>query len=132
MAERVKITIPGNPEYLTMVRLAIGSIAAIEGFDMEAIEDIKTAVTEACMVSYCHKLDGYAREYTVCCDIDEDKLSFTIEASLKDKIPKFTKRCLDCPDEGEIGLNLIDTLMDEFKTDWDDDKRMMKLVKLKK
>lgn len=27
MADKVKFTIPGKPEYLTMVRLAIGSIA---------------------------------------------------------------------------------------------------------
>ena len=27
MADKVKFTIPGKPEYLTMVRLALGSIA---------------------------------------------------------------------------------------------------------
>ena len=48
MADKIKFIIPGKPEYLTMVRLALGSIADTAGFDLEEIEDIKTSVQEAC------------------------------------------------------------------------------------
>ena len=39
--DKLKITIPGKPEYLTMVRLAVGSIATTAGFPVDDIEDIK-------------------------------------------------------------------------------------------
>jgi len=44
--DNLEFIIPGKPEYLTMVRLAIGSIAATAGFNLDAVEDIKTAVSE--------------------------------------------------------------------------------------
>ena len=40
MADTIKFIIPGKPEYLTMVRLALGSIADTAGFDLEEIEEI--------------------------------------------------------------------------------------------
>ena len=45
--DNLKFIIPGKPEYLTMVRLAISSIATTAGFDLDAVEDMKTAVCEA-------------------------------------------------------------------------------------
>ena len=42
--DNIKFTIPGKPEYLTMVRLAIASVANNAGFDYDAIEDIKSAM----------------------------------------------------------------------------------------
>ena len=55
MADKIKFIIPGKPEYLTMVRLALGSIADTAGFDLEEIEDIKTSVQEACNVHWARK-----------------------------------------------------------------------------
>ena len=45
MEDKIKFIIPGKPEYLTMVRLAIGSIADTAQFNMDEIEDIQTAAT---------------------------------------------------------------------------------------
>ena len=47
MADKIKFIIPGKPEYLTMVRLAIGSVAGVADFNLDEIEDVKTAVGEA-------------------------------------------------------------------------------------
>ena len=44
MADTLRFVIPGKPEYMTMVRLAIGSIADTAGFDIDQIEDIKVAL----------------------------------------------------------------------------------------
>ena len=52
--DNIKFITPGKPEYLTMVRLAIASIANTAGFDYDAIEDIKTAVEEGCKNVSCH------------------------------------------------------------------------------
>ena len=46
--DTLKFEIPGKPEYLRMVRLAISSVAATAGFDVEEIDDLKNAVCEAC------------------------------------------------------------------------------------
>ena len=54
MADKIKFIIPGKPEYLTMVRLAIGSVAGVADFNLDEIEDIKTAVGEACKNISCH------------------------------------------------------------------------------
>ena len=35
--DKINFIIPGKPEYLTMVRLAIGSIASNAGFNLEEI-----------------------------------------------------------------------------------------------
>ena len=41
MADTIKFIIPGKPEYLTMVRLALGSIADTAGFNFEEIKKIE-------------------------------------------------------------------------------------------
>ena len=51
MADKLQFVIPGKPQYITIVRLAVGSAANTAGFDVEEIEDIKTAVGEACKTS---------------------------------------------------------------------------------
>ena len=63
--DNLKIEVPGKPAYLSSVRLAIGSIAAAAGFDLDAAEDIKTAVTEACKNVSCHGIDGFSDKYEV-------------------------------------------------------------------
>ncbi|HWR24465.1 MAG TPA: ATP-binding protein [Feifaniaceae bacterium] len=50
MEETVQMTLPAKAEYLTTVRLVAGSLAGQAGFDMEEIEDIKTALSEACLL----------------------------------------------------------------------------------
>ena len=55
MADKLQFVIPGKPQYITIVRLAVGSAANTAGFDVEEIEDIKTAVGEACKNISCPK-----------------------------------------------------------------------------
>src|SRR6056297_1468251 len=44
----IDLSIPSNPEYVSIVRLTASVIANSIGFDFEEIEDIKVAVSEAC------------------------------------------------------------------------------------
>ena len=62
MSERFKFVIPGRPEHIPTVRLAVGSVAASCGFDVEEIDDIKTATGEACQLVTCHEMAGYPKE----------------------------------------------------------------------
>ena len=83
--DQLKFTIPGKPEYLTMLRLAISSVAVTAGFDLDGAEDIKTAVSEACK---------------------------------------------NCPTEGNIGVYVIQTLMNEVEINvLENGQKSIKMVK---
>ncbi len=44
----VRITVPADPRYFRSVRLAVGALAAMVGFDVEAIDDLRIGVDELC------------------------------------------------------------------------------------
>ena len=133
MADRIKFTIPGKPAYLTMVRLAIGSVADTIGFDFEEIEDIKTAVTEACKNVSCHGLDGFAEEYSVECIADEGSLEiYVTDNSEGHVLERLAKPCQSCPNEGNLAIFVIQSLMDEVAIlDGTQGKKTIKMVKRK-
>jgi serine/threonine-protein kinase RsbW len=115
MADMMKFSVPGKPQYVSTVRMAISCLANSLGFDVEAIEDIKIAVSEACTNVVCHGTIGNG-EYEVCCELREDRLVI----SVVDKAGGYdteTHRepCLECPKEGGLGLYIIKALMDEVE-----------------
>ena len=130
MQDKIEMTIPGKPEYISAVRLAVGSIAYSAGFDVEETADIKAAVGEACQLVSCHALEGFASVYTVECEVEKGEISIKVTKSGSDFITKGDKRCLNCPEEGEIGKFMISTLMDEVRIDCSrDDSRAIEMVK---
>ena len=54
MTDTLKLQLPGKPQYVSTVRMVIASLANSAGFDVEAIEDMKVAVSEACTNVVCH------------------------------------------------------------------------------
>ncbi len=48
MKEQVKLSIPAQAPYLSVVRLTASSLATTLGFDIEMLEDIRVCVSEAC------------------------------------------------------------------------------------
>ena len=48
LGERIKLSFPVNATYVSSARLTAGSIANRMGFYIDEIEEIKTAVSEAC------------------------------------------------------------------------------------
>ena len=129
MSERFKFVIPGRPEYIPTVRLAVGSVAASCGFDVEEIDDIKTATGEACQLVTCHEMAGYPKEYTVECETEPGKIAITVINTSHELMEKANKRCLDCPNEGEIGKLLIRTLMDSVEVSCEEDRKTIIMTK---
>ena len=133
MSDKFKFIIPGRPEYIPTMRLALGGIASQAGFDVEEIDDIKTAVGEACQLIYCHEMAGYCKEYTLECELEQGRLEIKVINSSDELMEKTNKRCLDCPNEGEIGKLLIRTLMDEVDVCCDSDgRKTITMIKTKK
>ena len=133
MADKLTFVIPGKPEYITMVRLAVGSAADNAGFNIDQIEDIKNAVGEACKNICCHGSDGWAEEFQVECLIDDEKMEIYVkDKSTSHSVKKLYKPCMDCPNEGDLALYVITTLMDKLEIIKEENcKNTIKMVKEK-
>ena len=133
MADKLQFVIPGKPQYITIVRRAVGSAANTAGFDVEEIEDIKTAVGEACKNISCHGSEGFAEQYQVDCEIEDGKMQiYVTDISGSHKLEKLQKPCLDCPNEGDLGLYVIKSLMTSIEIiDGPNCKKAIKMTKAK-
>ncbi|MGI6727102.1 MAG: ATP-binding protein [Anaerovoracaceae bacterium] len=113
MTDILRLSVPGKPEYVGTVRMAISCLANSVGFDIESIEDIKVAVSEACTNVVCHgrKESG---EYEVCCELCKDRIVVSvIDHAGGYDVNTYQKPCLECPKEGGLGIFIIQALMDE-------------------
>lgn len=114
MTDILKFSVPGKPEYVSMVRLAVSSLANYAGFDIEAVEDIKVAVSEACTNVVCHARPDYVECYEVACEVCDDRLIICIEDNAGGyDVGKYQAPVMDNPREGGLGIFIIKALMDE-------------------
>jgi serine/threonine-protein kinase RsbW len=58
----VEIQIPPLPEYVGVVRLALGSLARTAGMDEDSIDDLRIAISEACTNAVVAASEGGDRE----------------------------------------------------------------------
>jgi serine/threonine-protein kinase RsbW len=122
MSDVLKFSIPGKPEYVQMVRLAIASIAGKANYDIEAVEDIKEAVAEGCKFVFCHGFSEFSNAYEIHCEISEDCMIIELFDSRRGRdLVKDKKPCLNCPKEGELAVSVMESLMDEVTVHFDDD-----------
>lgn len=80
MSDLLRFTVPGKPEYVGVVRLAISSAANTAGFDLEDIEDIKIAVSEVCSNVFC--CCEKVVTYDVLCELDDEGIIISIDDGL--------------------------------------------------
>ena len=117
MADQLKLSVPGKPEYLGVVRLAVSSAANAAGFAVEDIEDITIAVSEVCTHIFC---TDHSSSYEVSCEMAENGMMISIddigEHGREELQPCF---CLPVtsffPDvyDPSISMILLNALMDE-------------------
>ena len=120
--DNLKFTIPGKPEYMTMIRLATSSIAAQAGFDVDQTEDIKIAVVEACKNVSCHGQSGYSEKYVIEYTIEQGSFGVkVIDGCDKHSLEKMSQQCQNCPQEGDIGMILLHSLMNSVSIGKDED-----------
>lgn len=81
MADHLKLSVPGKPDYLGVVRLAVASAANAAGFSMEAVDDITIAVTEVCEHVFCRE---NTLTYEVSCEMDESGMTISIDETGRD------------------------------------------------
>ena len=114
--DNLKIEIPGKPAYLTAVRLAISSIATTAGFSLDDVEDIKTAVTEACKNVSCHGVDGFSDKYEVDLAVEEGHLEIMVKDDCdRHLIDEMPEHCRRCPQDCDLGVMVIKSLMNKVE-----------------
>ena len=116
MADRLKMIVPGKPEYVGTVRIAAAHMASQAGFNIEAIDDIKVAISEACtnIVIHSHKNNDSAFEYDVALELDETKLTITVQdAGAGFELKGYIEPIPGDICESGLGIFIIRALMDE-------------------
>lgn len=129
--EKFEITIPGKPQYITMVRLFTASIASVAGFDVECVDDIKNSISEACKLISCHGQQGYSDKYTICCEMENHFLEVTvIDDCDRHSLEKRETLCKSCPNDGNLGIVVIKSLMNDVDYGMGEDgRKFVKMVK---
>ncbi|MDR0885803.1 MAG: ATP-binding protein [Clostridiales Family XIII bacterium] len=113
MADKLKIKIPIKSEYVSTVRLTISSVAARVGFDVEALDDIKVAVSEACSNVILHGTDQ-DEFYSVEVEVLDDKLIISVLDNAGGfDLETYCEPVLDDPKQGGLGIFIMRALMDE-------------------
>jgi len=102
----IRLSFPVNPAYVSSARLTVGSIANRIRFDIDEIEDIKTAVSEACtyIIKRSSSFDG--SNFEICFIPGAGEMS--VEIMAQDDSDK------DWADTEEMSLMMIKALVDEF------------------
>ena len=104
MAEKSKLTVPNEEKNITLIRMATSFIASQMDFDIEAIEDLRVCVSEACNIQL-----GTSEKLRLTLEDKTDALEIHVEK----------KKSLDV-EEGmnrELAASIMEILMDEVKID---------------
>lgn len=112
---QIKLVIPGEPEYLGLVRLASAGVAHQLELDLEVSDDLKLVAAEACGKILALE----ASEICICWSWDEHSISIQVTAPENTAVKGVDQ---DSPSQAdadgdweEIGLLLIHSLMDEVE-----------------
>ena len=114
MTDVLKINVPGKAEYVGTVRLAIAHAASYAGYDIDSIEDIKVAVSEACtnIICHAHKDPGFV--YDVVLEVGNNNLTITVkDDGVGFGLEEYVAPILDELQGGGLGIFIIRALMDE-------------------
>ena len=116
--ERVEITIPVRPEFVSVARLTAATVAARQGFTYDEIEDLKIAVGEACTALIVARPDS-TQPLTTAFVLAPGSLEVLVSAHVP--APAWASdgaasQTGDAPiDESRLGMFLMQCLVDEVE-----------------
>ncbi len=113
MKDNISIKIPSQSKYISVARLVASLIASHMEFDLEAVDDIKVAVGEACNNVIIHSDNN--NEFNVNFIVDKNELLIEIQDFGKGFIvDNYMEPDIDNPQGGGLGLFIIKELMDDM------------------
>lgn len=109
-SEQIKLTLPVNAAYVSAARLTASSIANRLNFDIEEIEDIKVAVSEACAYIIKRPCLRQKNDFKIEFDFSKDNIKILLSVEYDEK---------EDFDNDEMSLCVIKALMDSFNITYD-------------
>ncbi len=112
--ECIVLSIPANPEYVSIVRLTASVIANSIGFDFEEIEDIKVAVSEACNNAVMHSKgeDNFEIKFIK----ESEKIGIVVKDNGNGfDFEDYSSPNLKNPSDHGLGIFVIKSLMDRVE-----------------
>jgi|GEM_PF-1126995 len=105
--DRIDLKVPVKAEYVSLNRLVSSSLAALMGFDIEAIDDIKVCLGEVC--NQCIQLAALEEEaLEIGFMRDGDALRMEVAVGVNDDLDETVNNGL------EMSRLIVETLMDDF------------------
>ena len=77
-APTVSLKLESSPETLTLVRGMLGGVGELLALDPELLDDLKTAISEACNNAVMHAYDGGSGPLRVCLFVFPDRIEATV------------------------------------------------------
>ncbi len=117
---RIELSIPAQSEWVRVARLTVAGVAARQGFSVEAVEDIKVAVSEAINNAIQHGGDednDEVSDVAIALEPRADGLWIVVSDAgrLEDGLPSRPASSEGELPEGGMGLLLIRSLMDRVE-----------------
>ncbi len=110
--DRFKFYIPRKKEYVSCARLTVTSIAAVAGFDIEKVEDIRLAVGEACNNAVLHSNGSDNIEISL--EFDSPRITISVKDDGDGFVLGNESDVLDKEYNGSgLGIYIIKSLMDD-------------------
>ena len=106
-----ELALPAQPENVIVIRQALAGLGEAIGMKPERIDDLKTAVTEACNNVVVHAYDGDPGPLIVSAEADSE----SVEVAVTDHGRGFQPRVEDASNSLGLGLPLIASLSDGFE-----------------
>lgn len=132
MEQKLHMTIPGSPEYIPVAKQAVQAVASLLKLDVETIDDINISVCEACKSIACHNCEGWCQQYDI--EVSSDDEIFEVKVIADEESygkRKAFQMCENCPKDGDLGIAVINTLMDECVIDSEGEGRKSILMRKK-
>ena len=130
--EQVLLQIPRSPEYVSLVRHAVGGLAHRLRFTSQDVTDLQLAVGEACNNAVKHSDNGCDYPVRIRCTVGPRALEIEVRNRYCGVPPQRPIGC--CPDpnecsEGGMGVYIMKTLMDRVHFRWGKSTATVRLTK---
>jgi serine/threonine-protein kinase RsbW len=107
----VRLELESRPQTLTIVRGMLAGVAELLWIDPELLDDVKTAVSEACNNVVLHAYGGEAGPMAILLYVDERVLSVTV----RDRGVGISHEVLSAERVDGIGISVIRALADDVR-----------------
>lgn len=123
--ETIELTLPVNAAYVSAARLTASSISNRMGFNIEDIEDIKAAVSEACIFFIKQCAQTGLQNFRISFTLEDRHLEILLSASGKNLSSTVEN-------QNELGIKMIQALMDTLEIEQKEDTVLIRMLKKKK